>query len=188
MPSTPATATSSVPTGRIEQITDRKTLLRLRFRLVFVLTRRVEEWRGWLGGALRVSGPFGCRCPSFSPCPVSTPRSSNRTGGSPASGSPTRLTTYAHRGARRTAPRSFASPYRSYNCWSVPCCVGDPLAACPRPYPGGTWGPRSFVVPQASAFPFQAEGRLPRLTFSGPARRSLRVRARRLAELPKAAL
>src|SRR5689334_9262484 len=41
---------------------------------------RVEEWRGGLGAALRVTGPFGCRCPSNPPCPVSTPRSSNRPG------------------------------------------------------------------------------------------------------------
>ena len=26
--------------------------------------RRVEEWRGGLGEALRVAGPFVCRCPS----------------------------------------------------------------------------------------------------------------------------
>src|SRR5262249_34870808 len=37
---------------------------------------RVEEWRGGLGRALRVAGPFVCRCPSSPPCPVSTPRSS----------------------------------------------------------------------------------------------------------------
>jgi hypothetical protein len=50
---------------------------------------RVEEWRGGLGMALRVAGPFGCQCPSIPPCSVSTPRSSNRTCGFPASGSPT---------------------------------------------------------------------------------------------------
>jgi hypothetical protein len=46
----------------------------------------------------------------------------------------------------------------------------------------------SFGCSWTSAFPLRAEGRLPRLTFSGPARRSLHVRAHRLAELPKAAL
>src|SRR6266851_4392767 len=40
---------------------------------------------------MRVAGPFGCRCQSIPPCSVSTSRSSNRTGGSPASGSPTRV-------------------------------------------------------------------------------------------------
>ena len=39
--------------------------------------------------AMRVAGPFGCRCQSIPPCSVSTSRSSNRTGGFPASGSPT---------------------------------------------------------------------------------------------------
>src|SRR4051812_14885043 len=39
---------------------------------------RVGRWRGRLGAALRVSGPFGCRCPSSPPCPVSTSPSSNR--------------------------------------------------------------------------------------------------------------
>jgi hypothetical protein len=50
---------------------------------------RVEEWRGGLGVALRVAGPFGCRCPSIPPCSVSTPRSSNRACGFAAPGSPT---------------------------------------------------------------------------------------------------
>ena len=36
--------------------------------------RRVERWRGGLGQALRVTGPFGCRCPSIPPCSVSTSR------------------------------------------------------------------------------------------------------------------
>ena len=38
---------------------------------------------------MRVAGPFGCRCQTIPPCSVSTSRSSNRTGGFPASGSPT---------------------------------------------------------------------------------------------------
>ncbi len=38
---------------------------------------------------MRVAGPFGCRCPSIPPCPVSTPRSSNRACGFAAPGSPT---------------------------------------------------------------------------------------------------
>jgi hypothetical protein len=69
-----------------------------------------------------------------------------------------------------------------------PCCVADPLAVCPRPYRGGTGGLESFVVPQTAAYPFPTERRLPQLAFSGPARRSLHVRVRRLAELPRAAL
>ena len=46
---------------------------------------------------------------------VSTPRSANRTGGSPASGSPTRISVpYAHRGMRRrSVRRRFTSPYFS---------------------------------------------------------------------------
>ena len=61
--------------------------------------RRVEEWRGGVGAALLVAGPFGCRCPSSSPCSVSTPRSSNRTCRFAASGSRTRVThAFASRG------------------------------------------------------------------------------------------
>src|SRR6516164_10687920 len=52
---------------------------------------RVEEWRGRLGGPCVLAGPFGCRCPSIPPCAVSTPRSSNRTGGFTASGSRTKV-------------------------------------------------------------------------------------------------
>src|SRR5947209_12280622 len=38
-----------------------------------------------------VAGPFGGQCQTIRPCPVFTSRSSNRTGGITASGSPTRL-------------------------------------------------------------------------------------------------
>src|SRR5262249_33996075 len=44
---------------------------------------------------------------------------------------------------------------------------------CHRPYPGGTDKARLLSALPTRAFPFRAEGRLPRLAFSGPARRSL---------------
>jgi hypothetical protein len=54
----------------------------------------------------------------------------------------------------------------------LPCCVKVPLVACHRHYPGGTvaaWLAGCHSV----AFPMPVVGRLPRLTFSGPAQRSL---------------
>ena len=53
------------------------------------------------------------------------------------------------------------------------CCLRIPLVACYRHYPGGTDGVRLLLTSPTLAFPFRAEGRLPRLAFSGPARRSL---------------
>jgi hypothetical protein len=68
---------------------------------------RVEEWRGGLGRAQR--------CPALSvagaslapPCSVSTPRSSNRTCGFAASGSPTE---FAGRSTGQHACWSFTDP------------------------------------------------------------------------------
>src|SRR3990167_466608 len=54
-------------------------------------TSRVEEWRGGLGEAYLFPALSFAGASLASPCSGSTPRSSNRTGGSPASGSPTRL-------------------------------------------------------------------------------------------------
>ena len=53
------------------------------------------------------------------------------------------------------------------------CCLRIPLVACHRHYPGGTDGVRLLLTSPALAFPLRVEGRLPRLAFSGPARRSL---------------
>jgi hypothetical protein len=89
-----------------------------RSRRVCVLARsgRVEEWRGGLGVALRVAGPFVCRCPSSPPCSVSTPRSSNRTCGFPASGSRTRCSCVRTRALTRTA-YEFAQPAGAVQVW-----------------------------------------------------------------------
>ena len=77
--------------------------------------------------AMRVAGPFGCQCQNIQPCSVSTSRSSNRTGGSPASGSPTRLPCIR--------PRSVAAD-RPVECQSVVVFVqtqiGRILRAAPR--------------------------------------------------------
>ncbi len=83
---------------------------------------RVERWRGGLGRALRVAGPFGCRCPSISSCSVSTSRSSNRTGGLPTSGSPTGFT------GRHTTARGapFAHRYSSFRSRLTIDGVGRP--------------------------------------------------------------
>ena len=51
------------------------------------------------------------------------------------------------------------------------CCVMFPLVACHRHYPGGTDKARLFFGFADMAFPIRAVGRLPRLTFSGLARR-----------------
>jgi hypothetical protein len=54
----------------------------------------------------------------------------------------------------------------------LPCCVIVPLLACHRHYPGGT-GPAQLPGLPDMVFPYVQEGRLPRRTFSRPARRSL---------------
>ena len=59
---------------------------------------------------MRVAGPFGCRCQTIPPCSVSTSRSSNRTGGFPASGSRTRIVSNCVVQASR--PRKVASSHR----------------------------------------------------------------------------
>src|SRR5262249_36177629 len=55
----------------------------------------------------------------------------------------------------------------------LPCCVGVPLPRAIVITPVKSKAPRSFRNPWTAAFPFQAEGRLSPLAFSGPARRSL---------------
>jgi hypothetical protein len=69
--------------------------------------RRVEEAARWLQGsgiAVRRQLSPRCRCLTPSHGFVSAPRSSNRTCGSPASGSPTGFHAKAHAGARRRSP------------------------------------------------------------------------------------
>ena len=56
-----------------------------------------------------LAGPFGCQCPSSAPCPVSTPRSSNRTCGFAASEERTGHSRY--RECPRLAFRELAHPY-----------------------------------------------------------------------------
>ena len=68
------------------------------------------------------------------------------------------------------------------------CCVIVPLVACQSHYPGGTDQARLRSAWSAAAFPMPVVGRLPRQTFSGPARQFTRVLARRLAELLKQSL
>ncbi len=69
---------------------------------------RVEMWRGGVRSGLSVAAPFVWRCPrNPDHNSVSTPRSSNRTCRSPASGSRTRHHTFAH-GRSRALDRSTA--------------------------------------------------------------------------------
>ena len=68
------------------------------------------------------------------------------------------------------------------------CCVIVPLVACQSHYPGGTDQARLRSAWSTAAFPMPVVGRLPQLTFSGPARQFTRVLARRLAELLKQSL
>jgi hypothetical protein len=80
-------------------------------------------------------------------------------------------------------PGSPACPARASGCgplprtaWGFPCCVGSPLRACHRQYPGGTAGSdRSWdglsqpfpSLPATSAFPGTMAGRLPPHCFRG---------------------
>ena len=57
---------------------------------------RVERWRGGLGGGMSGFPGFPFVAQNRMPCSVSTSRSSNRTGGFPASGSRTRTHACAH--------------------------------------------------------------------------------------------
>jgi hypothetical protein len=75
---------------------------------------RVEEWRGSLGLAYLLPALSAAGASIASPCPVSTPRSSNRTGAFNASGSRTRLDhPFAH-GERPAHPCRLYSPRSSY--------------------------------------------------------------------------
>jgi hypothetical protein len=71
---------------------------------------RVEMWRGGVGAAYLLPALSSAGASLASPCSVTTSRSSNRTGGSPASGS-RRSHAFAHgklavRTARRANPRA----------------------------------------------------------------------------------
>ena len=78
---------------------------------------RVEMWRGGLGGAC-LFPPLSSVGASISPpCSVSTSRSSNRTGGFPASGSRTRFHAFAH-GRSCVRFGKFNNPKTSCRYWS----------------------------------------------------------------------
>ena len=64
-----------------------------------------------------------------------------------------------------------------------PCCTRSLFRTCRRHYPGGTVGCACrSPSPTAAAFPVSQAGRLPHCPYSRPARRSLLVTARTLAE------
>ncbi len=87
-------------------------------------TSRVERWRGGLGSGMSVYPGFPVVAQNRMPCPGSTSRSSNRTCGFPASGSPTgfdrRSTarpvgrTFTAALARSAAPESLAGGDRQH--------------------------------------------------------------------------
>src|SRR5205807_10320618 len=68
---------------------------------------RVERWRGGLGRAFQWPALSSAGAKQAQPCPVSTSRSSNRTCGFAASGSPTG---FRSRHTGQPASRSFADP------------------------------------------------------------------------------
>jgi len=74
---------------------------------------RVEMWRGGLGTAYLFPALSSAGASLADPCSVSTSRSSNRTGGFPASGSRTRTHAFAH-GRLRAHRVSRTSPNFSY--------------------------------------------------------------------------
>ena len=77
-------------------------------------SREVARW--FRSRYVRVSG-FPCVAQDRRPCSVSTSRSSNRTGGFPASGSRTRNHPFAH-GKLFVRAHSRTSPNFSYRYWS----------------------------------------------------------------------
>jgi len=79
---------------------------------------RVERWRGGLGAAYRFPALSSAGAALAGPCSVSTSRSSNRTGGFPASGSRTRLIhAFAHV-KRRGSFAGFSNPRGASRYWS----------------------------------------------------------------------
>ena len=74
---------------------------------------RVERWRGGLGNGMSVCPGFPFVAQNRRPYPVSTSRSSNRTGGFPASGSPTGFGPMAHGAACQPHLRQGPSSFRS---------------------------------------------------------------------------
>jgi len=101
---------------------------------------------------LRVAGPFGCRCPSIPPCPVSTPRSSNRACGFAAPGSPTGFSSWptvpsgdrAFTGVdscfcdRRTINGVARPCGQSPGSWSLPQRTRSEAPSLRRHYPAST--------------------------------------------------
>ena len=76
----------------------------------------------WFRQGLTVAGPFVCRCPISLPCSVSIPRSSNRTCGFAASGSPTG---FARRHTDRLSPSFAARTVASEAAESLTEVVGN---------------------------------------------------------------
>src|SRR5208283_587493 len=72
---------------------------------------RVEVWRGGVGEIQLLPTLSVAGASLVSPCSVSTPRSSNRTGGLPASGFRTRTHAFAH-GKSRVRSSSWMRPSR----------------------------------------------------------------------------
>ena len=108
--------------------------------------------------AVAGAGPFGCQCLNIQPCPVSTPRSSNRTCPIKASGSRTQR-------SRRLACNA---------AWSVPAYLGGPrLTSLSRPSArrrlvvnSGPFAPRELTRFRATTGPSATPPR-PGLTLAG---------------------
>src|ERR1700737_2747294 len=77
-----------------------------------------------------------------------------------------------HRGPVRLSRASSWSSSTT-TTMDLSCCVAIPLVACHRHYPGGTDEARLCSASPTAAFPVRVAGRLPQLTFSGPAQSSL---------------
>ncbi len=105
-PSTPKTPTASSPPPSLRLLPAGTTLAGRDFhpldtKRLFQGVRRVEKWRGGLGMAYRLPALSSAGASLAMPCSVSTSRSSNRTGRSPASGSRTRNHAFRTREAFR---------------------------------------------------------------------------------------
>ena len=79
-----------------------------------------------------LAGPFVCQCPSSSPCPVSTPRSSNWTCGFAASSSPTGISSRPTDSTEKDG--SFTSVDSSFRDLRTEDGVGRPCGQSP-----GSW-------------------------------------------------
>ena len=112
---------------------------------------RVERWRGGVGGGMSGCPGFPFVAQNRTPCSVSTSRSSNRTCGFPASGSPTG---FANQHTGRSA-LSFAGSHSSFrgrrifdggsrqhghspDSWSLPQRTRSQAPSLHRRYPAST--------------------------------------------------